>query len=75
LETPAREELIAYPAFRSRWVALYSGDLNALEEARPHYAVVLPSGVVVVDADTELDALCSRLRDENRTALEIIYNA
>ena len=35
--------------------------------------IALESGAVVVDADEELDALCSRLSDAGKTSLTIVY--
>jgi hypothetical protein len=58
-------------------------ELRHLTELRDQWVAIDPrggagiaalkSGAVVVDCDDELDALCRRLADANKTSLTILY--
>jgi hypothetical protein len=58
-------ELRQVAELRDRWVAI---DPRGGAGIAP-----LRSGGVVVDCDAELDELCARLDDEQRTSLTIFY--
>jgi hypothetical protein len=53
------------PDLRDHWLAIDPRGGQGL--------VALRSGAVIVDCDRELDALCQRLVDEEKTSLTIVY--
>ena len=63
-------EIAQVPALRDRWVAL---DVRGIPRDRSPFQIALPSGIVVVDADPELGALCARLSHADRTSLQIVF--
>jgi hypothetical protein len=66
------QELSTLPALHNRWVAIDTAGRRRNDRLTPLY-VALKSGAIVVDADSELDELCSRLRDAGQTALTILF--
>lgn len=72
----ARAVCAQVPMLRDHWVAIDPeakiSDLTAAADGETD-AVALDGGGVVVDADEELDALCSRLADSGRSSLTIVY--
>ena len=64
-----REITQQVPTLREHWVAV---DATPGAPSLPQIAA-LDSGAVVVDADPELDALCSRLSEAGKSSLTILY--
>jgi hypothetical protein len=71
----ALAELAADPELRGRWVAIDPSGSRAPTSTTdsPPLSVALRSGGVVIDADPELDELCRRLKEGQRTALTIVF--
>jgi hypothetical protein len=65
LDQMAYRELRHLTQLRDRWIAIDPRGGKGI--------VALRSGAVVVDCDDELDALCRRLADANKTSLTILY--
>lgn len=82
-----REITQQVPTLRDHWVAVDTtphaqhpangnaarGKADSKSSAPVAELIALESGAVVVDADEELDALCSRLSDAGKTSLTIVY--
>jgi len=62
---PELRQLQNVAQLRDRWVAI--------DPRGGHGIAALKSGAVVVDCDDELDALCRRLADAQKTSLTILY--
>ena len=69
-------DLSSVPSLQNRWVAIdpRGRPKSDKTDRETPLRLALQSGAVVVDADDELDVLCSRLRAANQTSLTIVYN-
>jgi hypothetical protein len=71
LSTNAIAELSQVPSLQNHWVAIDPRGIRT-DRVTP-LKVSLKSGAVVVDADSELDVLCARLKAARQTSLTIVY--
>ncbi len=71
MSTNAIRELSKVPSLHNCWVAIDPGGMRNDRVTPLKFS--LKSGAVVVDADSELDVLCARLKDAKQTSLTIVY--